>query len=86
MSRNVSFVKIAKYETRPDRGGVFEYLCQLCSQQIDPHSTLPNSLVLKSDLVLHSPLLRAVESILVMDGISYQSRIELAECRVPQNL
>ena len=55
----IKFIKILSYQQKPDRGDIFEQLCDLTSQKIDPPSLFPESLDVSADIILSSTLKRA---------------------------
>ena len=75
----VQFVKILEYELNPSSEDVFSYLCRLTKQAIDPPSKATGKLELSADVVLHSPLRRAVECLKKNSQAEYQPMGQLRE-------
>ncbi|MDO8451572.1 MAG: hypothetical protein Q7S76_01760 [bacterium] len=75
----ITFTKIASYELRPKDRNVFEYLTDVASQVVDPPPLEPGGLSLAADIVFHSTLRRATESIRRLPAVEYIPRVELKE-------
>ena len=59
----INFIKTPAYETRSRNEDVFDYLCRLGLQLIDPPPQQPGVLDLSANLVLHSPMRRVKEAL-----------------------
>lgn len=74
----IKFIKTLKYETKPKNRDIFDYLCDLSLQKIDPPSTAGKFIRLESSFILHSPLRRVKETVLTS---KYQQSYALNELR-----
>ena len=67
----IQFIKILRYETKPPSGDVFDYLCGVTTQHIDPPTASFGELMLNADVIFHSNLRRAKECIHIAPSIKY---------------
>ncbi len=67
----IKFIKTLEYETRPENTDVFDYLCDVASQKIDPPTKSMRLFDLESDIVIYSSARRVAETIKINNKTRY---------------
>lgn len=77
----IQFIKIAPYELHPEDKDTYQYLADLTMGRTDPPSLAPSSLSPDADIILCSPLRRAIECVQTPANAILIPTKELAEVR-----
>lgn len=76
----IKFTKILPYDLYPaNTADLFEYICGVLKQDINPHTLKPEGIIMKEHNVFCSPLLRARECVKILPGAKIRYLDELSE-------